>query len=88
MKKDRMRGLPEWAYDSFPIGYGGISREPIIEMCHYTNHNLCGKPTEYCGQHPETQKLCGPFGHVCLKCNPRSMELCFSCRQPRYKCCC
>lgn len=42
------------------------------------------EPCEKCGG----EKVCGPFGHYCLKCHPFMKIHCIICEMPRFKCCC
>jgi hypothetical protein len=42
------------------------------------------EPCEKCGG----EKVCGPFGHYCLACQPAMKIHCNICERPRVECCC
>lgn len=56
--------------------------------CHYKHHDETGRPMPKCTVHPDTYVTCGPFRHVCLKCEPFWAAPCGKCGVPRVSCCC
>jgi hypothetical protein len=59
-----------------------------LNLCHYKHHKECGEVLPFCEKHPDTQVSCGPFMHVCLKCEPFNDLPCGICGARRINCCC
>jgi len=68
-----------------------VARVKITEVslprCGFTNHKSFGEPVEDC-EKCGGEKVCGPFGHFCLTCQPTMKIYCNICETPRFKCCC